>query len=161
MESAISLRAATLSSSSVNCLVTRGGTPSSGFGAGTTSSSALDVIVAREDGKSGGRLCEEEGCRSGVEIFEFSVEDGKTRFARRKLKNAVGRLKLVDGIRLSSCAKSWQDNKAADEYIPREKEYYSNSRGEKGTENLFYPRETTAIETMDRFPGSIPGPKYL
>jgi len=61
MESAINLRAAILSSSSVNCFVTRGGTPSRGSVAGTISSSTLEVIVAREDGKSGGRVCEEDG----------------------------------------------------------------------------------------------------
>jgi hypothetical protein len=61
----------------------------------------LDVIVAREDGKSGGRVCEEDGSRRGVEVFEFSVEGGKTRFARKKLKNAVGRLKLADDCHLS------------------------------------------------------------
>jgi hypothetical protein len=54
----------------------------------------LDVIVAREDGKSGGRVCEDDGSRRGVEVFEFSVEDGKTRFARKKLKNAIGRHKF-------------------------------------------------------------------
>jgi len=46
----------------------------------------LEVIVAREDRKSGGRVCGEEGSRRGVEVFEFSVEGGRTRFARKKLK---------------------------------------------------------------------------
>lgn len=63
--------------------------PSRGLGGGTTSSSAFEVIVAREDGSSGGRVCEDEGSRRGVEVFEFSVEGGRTRFARRKEKNAV------------------------------------------------------------------------
>jgi len=58
----------------------------------------LEVIVARDEGKSGGSVCEEEGSRRGVEVFELSVEDGKTRFARKKLKNAVGKLKLAGGL---------------------------------------------------------------
>jgi hypothetical protein len=37
-----------------------------------------------------------------VEVFEFNVEGGRTRFARKKLKKAVDRLKLANG----SCAKS-------------------------------------------------------
>ncbi len=103
MESAINLRAAILSSSSINCCVTRGGTPSRGSIVGTISPSTLEVIVAREDGKSSGRVCEEEGYRRGVEVFEFSVEGGsRTRFARKKLKKAVGKLELANG----SCAKS-------------------------------------------------------
>jgi hypothetical protein len=68
----------------------RGGIPSRGSGVGTTSSSALEVIVAREERVSGGRVCEEEGSRSGVEVFEFSVEGSKTRFARRNEKKAAG-----------------------------------------------------------------------
>ncbi len=62
--------------------------PSSGLVAEATSSSALEVMVAREEGESGGRVWEEEGSRSGVEVFELKVE-GRTRFARRKEKNAV------------------------------------------------------------------------
>jgi hypothetical protein len=52
------------------------------------SSSALEVMVAREEGPSGGRVCDDEGSRRGVEVVEFSVEGGRTRFARRKEKNA-------------------------------------------------------------------------
>lgn len=41
-----------------------------------------------------------------MEVFEFSVEGGRrTRFARKKLKKAVGRLELAN----SSCAKSYSD----------------------------------------------------
>ena len=56
----------------------------------TTSSSALEVMVAREEGNKGGRVCEEDGSRSGVEVVEFRADCGRTRFARRKVKNAVG-----------------------------------------------------------------------
>jgi hypothetical protein len=50
-------------------------------------------MVARDDGVRGGRVCEEEGSSRGVEVVEFKVEGGRTRFARRKVKNAVqGRL---------------------------------------------------------------------
>ncbi len=69
----------------------RGGMPSRGLVVGATSSSALEVMVASEEGKSGGRVCDEEGSRSGVEVFEFKVEEGRTRFARRKVKNATKR----------------------------------------------------------------------
>ena len=40
----------------------------------------------------GGRVCEEEGSRRGVEVFEWRVEGGKTRFARRNEKNAGQKL---------------------------------------------------------------------
>jgi hypothetical protein len=66
----------------------------------------LEVIVAREDGKSGGRVCEEEGSRRGVEVFEFSVEGGRTRFARKKLKKAEGRQKLAVKAQPGYSAKS-------------------------------------------------------
>jgi hypothetical protein len=53
-------------------------------------------MVARDDGVRGGRVCEEEGSSRGVEVVEFKVEGGRTRFARRKVKNAVqGRLVVV------------------------------------------------------------------
>jgi hypothetical protein len=55
---------------------------------------------------SGGRVCEEEGSRRGVDVVEFSVEGGRTRFARRKEKKAAGRPMLAVGVQLSSCAKS-------------------------------------------------------
>jgi S1-C subfamily serine protease len=48
----------------------------------------LDVIVARNDGRSGGRVWDEDASRIGVEEVEFSVDGGRTRFARRKVKKA-------------------------------------------------------------------------
>jgi hypothetical protein len=66
----------------------------------------LEVIVAREDRKSGGRVCGEEGSRRGVEVFEFSVEGGRTRFARKKLKKAEGRQKLAVKAQPGYSAKS-------------------------------------------------------
>jgi hypothetical protein len=65
----------------------------------------LEVIVAREDGKRGGRVCEEEGSRRGVDVFEFSVEGGRTRFARKKVKKAGGGLKLAVAVQPSSSTK--------------------------------------------------------
>jgi hypothetical protein len=59
------------------------------LGGSTTSSSTAELMVAREDGVRGGRVCEEEGSSRGVEEVEFKVEGGRTRFARRKVKNAV------------------------------------------------------------------------
>jgi hypothetical protein len=84
-ESATSLRAAALSSSVVKTLVVRGGISSRGLGGSTTSFSAAELMVAREDRVRGGR----DGSSRGVEVVEFKVEDGRTRFARRKVKNAV------------------------------------------------------------------------
>lgn len=49
---------------------------------------SIVVIVASEEGPSGGRVWEEEASRRGVDVVEFWVEDGRTRFARRKVKNA-------------------------------------------------------------------------
>jgi hypothetical protein len=49
-------------------------------------------MVARLEGPRGGRVCEEEGSRSGVDVVEFRVEEGRTRFARRKEKNAGSEL---------------------------------------------------------------------
>jgi hypothetical protein len=54
-------------------------------------------MVARDDGVRGGKVCEEEGSSRGVEVVEFKVEGGRTRFARRKVKNAsmqIGRKKM-------------------------------------------------------------------
>ena len=45
--------------------------------------------MAREEGPRGGRVWEEEGSRRGVDVVEFWVEGGRTRLARRKVKNAV------------------------------------------------------------------------
>lgn len=64
------------------------GTPSRGLGGRMISSSAEDM-VARVEGPSGGRVCEDEGSRRGVEVVEFKVEEGRTRFARRKEKKAM------------------------------------------------------------------------
>jgi hypothetical protein len=48
-------------------------------------------MLARLDvGKErGGRVWEEEASRRGVEEVEFRGVGGRTRFARRKVKNAV------------------------------------------------------------------------
>ena len=87
IESATSLRAATLSASEVRVVVVRGGTSTRGLEV-TVSSSAWDVIVAREEGCNGGSVPEDDGSRRGVDVFEFSVDGGRTRFARRKEKKA-------------------------------------------------------------------------
>jgi hypothetical protein len=89
IESATNLRPAILSSSLVKVAVVRVGTPSRGLGGSTLSSSGLEVIVASDEARSGGRLWDEEGFRRGVEVFELSVEEGRTRFARRNEKNAL------------------------------------------------------------------------
>lgn len=57
MESATSFNAATLSASEVRTSVVRGGTPSKGS-AGGGNSSSTDVMVARDEGNKGGRVCE-------------------------------------------------------------------------------------------------------
>jgi hypothetical protein len=45
--------------------------------------------VAWEDGWRGGRVCEDEGLRRGVEALELRVDEGRgVRFARRKVKKA-------------------------------------------------------------------------
>ena len=90
IESATSLRAATLSSSVTKILVVSSGTPSRGFCGRAATSSSIDVMFARKEGVSGGNVCEEEGSRRGVEVVELSVDGGRTRFARKKEKNAVG-----------------------------------------------------------------------
>jgi hypothetical protein len=46
-------------------------------------------MVASDEGCSGGSVPDEEGSRRGVDIFEFKVEGGRTRFARRNEKKAV------------------------------------------------------------------------
>ena len=53
---------------------------------------SIVVMVAREEGPNGGRVWEEEGSRRGVDAIEFWFEEGRTRFARRKVKNAVVRV---------------------------------------------------------------------
>jgi hypothetical protein len=45
-------------------------------------------MVASEEGCNGGSVPEDDGSRRGVEVFEFSVEGGRTRFARKKEKKA-------------------------------------------------------------------------
>jgi len=45
-------------------------------------------MSAREDGSNGGRVCEEDGSRSGVDMAEFTVEGGRTKFSLRNKKNA-------------------------------------------------------------------------
>jgi hypothetical protein len=98
MESATSFRAAILSSSLVRMVVARGGMSSSGFKGGvegvegvlTAEEEEEDMIEREEGGRvcRGGRYCEEYGVRRGVFALEFRVEVGRTRFARRKVKNA-------------------------------------------------------------------------
>ena len=87
IESATSFRAAILSGSLVRTLVVRGGISSRGL-LGAEVGSEMDVMVAREEGVSGGRVWEDDGSRRGVEVFEFKVDGGSTRFARRKEKKA-------------------------------------------------------------------------
>lgn len=87
MESATSLRAAILSSSEVRIVVVRGGTSARGSLLCVRSESA-EVMVASEEGCNGGRVPDEDGSRRGVEVVEFSVEGGRTRFARRNEKKA-------------------------------------------------------------------------
>ena len=88
MESATSLRAATLSASEVRVVVVRGGTSARGLEAREVSSSAWEVMVASEEGCNGGSVPEDDGSRRGVDVVEFSVEGARTRFARRKEKKA-------------------------------------------------------------------------
>jgi hypothetical protein len=88
IESATSFRAAILSAAVVRTVVVRGGIPSRGLGV-KGMSSALDVMVASDEGNKGGRVCDDEGSRSGVEVVEFSVDGGSTRLALRKEKKAI------------------------------------------------------------------------
>lgn len=91
MESAISFRAAILLGDWVRGCVLRSGRSGSGSGLEVRgASSEMDVMVARVVGWSGGSVPDEEGSRKGVDVFEFSVEGGRTRFARRKKKKAGG-----------------------------------------------------------------------
>ena len=60
-----------------------------------SSSSARDVMSVSEGGNSGGRICEGNGLRRGVEVVEFKLEGGRTRFARRNVKKAVHRRQPV------------------------------------------------------------------
>jgi hypothetical protein len=60
----------------------------------TPLSGAMVVSVASEEGGSDKRVSGEDWLRRGVEGFEFGVEGGRTRFARRKEKNAVNRLMI-------------------------------------------------------------------
>jgi hypothetical protein len=66
----------------------RGGIESRGL-VETGVSSSTDVMVARDEGSNGGRVCEDDGSSNGVEVLELSVEAGRrTRFALRKVKKA-------------------------------------------------------------------------
>lgn len=88
-----------MSASSFRRLVLRGGMPSRGldgaevgFGMveGRSLSLSREDMVASEDiVRRGGRVCEDEASRRGVDVVEFSVEGGRTRLLRRKVKNAV------------------------------------------------------------------------
>lgn len=73
MLSATNFRAAILSSGVVRVVVVRGGMPSSGleFWGGGGEEESRDVIVAREEGRSGGRVCEEDASRRGVLVVEL------------------------------------------------------------------------------------------
>jgi len=88
IESAISFNASILSSWLVKMAVVRGGISSRGLVMMEVSSSA-EVIVAREEGSRGGSVWEEEASRIGVDVVEFSVDGGRTRFARKKEKKAA------------------------------------------------------------------------
>lgn len=106
MESATSLSAAILSASVMSVVVVSGGISLRGS-LEMDLSSSTDVMVAREDGWSGGRVREDEGSRRGVEMFEFRVEGGRTRFARRKEKNAINQIlsfKVAQGIVYTKCS---------------------------------------------------------
>jgi hypothetical protein len=46
-------------------------------------------MLARDEARRGRRVCDEDGSSRGVEVFEFRVEEGSTRFARRNEKKAV------------------------------------------------------------------------
>jgi hypothetical protein len=83
----MSLRAAILSSSEGKVVVVRGGMSARGSLVWVRSESA-DVMVASEEGCSGGSVPDDDGSRRGVEEVEFSVEGGRTRFARRNEKKA-------------------------------------------------------------------------
>lgn len=76
-----------MSDSAVKTVVVRGGMASRGL-TGAASSELAIVIAAREEGASGGRYSEEDASRRGVDVLELRVEAGRTRFARRKVKNA-------------------------------------------------------------------------
>ena len=56
------------------------------------------AMAETEEGVSGGRDCEEDGWRRGVEVFELDVECGRTRLAWRKEKNAVNRVMISRGF---------------------------------------------------------------
>jgi len=83
----MSFNAETLSASSVNTPVAKGGIESRGLGIIESSSSERDVISASDEGNSGSE-CEDNGWRSGVDVVEFKLEGGRTRFARRNVKKA-------------------------------------------------------------------------
>jgi hypothetical protein len=93
-ESAMSFRAARRSIVLVSTYVVRGGTPARG------SESDVELRaweVESGEGEGGGRFCEDAAPRTGVELLEDMAEcvGGVTRFARRKVKNAVERSKVV------------------------------------------------------------------
>jgi hypothetical protein len=99
MESATSFKAEVLSSTVVRTVVVRGGMSSRGFVGGVSgvegvlmASEDEEDMIEREEGGSvwrGGRYWEGYGVRRGVLLLEFRVEVGRTRFARRKVKNAI------------------------------------------------------------------------
>jgi len=115
-------------------------------------------MVAREEGKRGGRVCDEEGSRRGVEVFELSVEGGKTRFARKKLKKAAGKPKLAGDSSIRSCAKSYS-YKALDECIPMRSKIVVGKQ--EGTDFLFYPWKRLRYKQWIVSPDQHPRPRYL
>lgn len=89
MESATSLSASSLDSLDVRTDVVRGGISLRGFDVRDRSVSSADVMVARLYGRRGGSDKEEEGWRCGVDQGELEFDSGRTRFSRRKEKNAA------------------------------------------------------------------------
>lgn len=90
----MSFTAAIRSESSVRMLVVRSGTPSRGLlGAVSSAESLANEVLESGEGEGGGRVAEEEGLSRGVLVLEdmalIEVGGGRTRFARRKVKNAV------------------------------------------------------------------------
>jgi hypothetical protein len=71
-------------------MVVRGGMSARGVEGGGRSSEVEVMFAREEEGKARrGSVRGEEGSRRGVEVLEFKVEVGRTRFARRKVKNAM------------------------------------------------------------------------
>jgi len=91
-ESVINFRAARRSSAEVKIVVVRGGMSARGSGLKESSEESGKLEFERGEGEGGGRVPEEDGLRRGVEVLEDMAEEvggGRTRLARRKVKNAA------------------------------------------------------------------------